>query len=219
MPRKIVLLLAGVGEEGDAALAAEAEHLRLSLTDVRAARALPGAAPAETEHGVTMVGWQAAVEATAADDDAAIAAVAGAARRLGTAVDAAASAVVLGTEHEIADRGGGPLTLYYALRRKPESTTAAFSARYLDVHSQFGLASHGWSSYHQLHADPVASERAAAAAGFGVADIDGLSQLSFADETGMIEMFAPTPEARAAIEDEQKFTDGGRNSGFVAREL
>ncbi|MCZ7526631.1 MAG: EthD domain-containing protein [Acidimicrobiia bacterium] len=229
--RKLQLLL--VPAEGqslnllEARLVAEGQALRSRL-DVpgrlhRRAIRLPDDPFATTAHGAEVVTGFAAMMELAVPDEAGaqplIDAVEGCAERLeglGARIDATASAALIGTEHVIVP-GEEPVALFYALRRLPTLDPEGFRDHWLHRHAELGRAVPGLRGYRQVHADPEASKAAAAAAGVGVHDFDGVAEAYYADVEDFLGIMAKPEVTADALEDEKRFIDHSRSTGMLTR--
>jgi hypothetical protein len=113
------------------------------------------------------------------------AALTGLAGRLGSAVDAEASALSVGTDRVIFERpiplDARPVKLYYALFRPSGMAKEQFSSLWHDEHAEYVRESKYQLTYHQLHGHDDATARATDAAGFGVTGVDGIAHEEFLD--------------------------------------
>jgi len=150
------------------------------------------------------------------DEDALLALAAGLAARFGPLVDAAASTALLGHEHVFIASARAPVRYQYLMRRRADFSHEAYLARYRDVHAQFGLRTPGILGYVQLHVDPAAAQRAAAASGFAVCDVDSVSELHLASLGEFLRAVSASPIGAEAVADEERFVDRARSSDFCS---
>jgi AhpD family alkylhydroperoxidase len=113
-------------------------------------------------------------------------AVRGVADRLGALIDAEQSAAVAGTE-EIFRPGVGPVGGLYAIRRNADQPVEHFHDFWRLEHTKLSMSIPGFR-YRQLHAAGYASRDAAASAGLGVSDVDGVVEYFFDDISYQVEM-------------------------------
>lgn len=149
-------------------------------------------------------------------EDALLARAAGLAARLGPLVDAAASTALLGHEHVFVASQRSPVRYQYLMRRRADFSHEAYLVRYREVHAQFGLRTPGILGYVQLHVDPAASRRAAAASGFGVCDVDSVSELHLASLGAFLRAVSASPIGAEAVADEERFVDRARSFDFCS---
>lgn len=103
----------------------------------------------------------------------------------------------------------------YCMRRLPDWSHADYIVRYAEGHSPIGLRTQGIAGYTQLHVDPEATAAAAAAAGFGVREVDSVAQLHLES----LEAFLAAGRANAelgAAEDEELFVDRAASLMWVS---
>jgi hypothetical protein len=172
-------------------------------------------------NGVRLGGFDVALSVTVSDEmgPALLDAVDGETDRLGDALDATRSAVAVGPDHSILD-GHGAVQLFYCMRRLPRVSHDEFSRYWLEQHSKVGVVTPGLASYHQLHADPESTARAAKLAGFGISDVDGVALEWFPDMAGFITAVgSPPSHASTAKSSESNFNDIDRATAIVGRVL
>ena len=223
---KIILLFrTPTGEPGDelaAALRDEAARVQALLPDGLTSRAGTGLAPADVREALAALGdggrsdfgaagyqgllWVAGPAGTMDELTEAVRDVGG---RLGDLIDTGLSAAVAGTE-EIFLAGDGPLAGMYAIRRRPGDSWEHFHDFWRLEHTKLSMYIPGFR-YRQLHAVAYASQRAAACAGVGVNDIDGVVEYFFDDISYQVEMtqLENFPQIYA---DEKNFIDHDRST-------
>lgn len=136
-------------------------------------------------------------------------AVKGVAETLGDLIDPEGSAAVAGTE-EIFLPGDGPFAGMYAIRRRPGDSYEHFHDFWRLEHTKLSMYIPGFR-YRQLHAVGYASQKAAATAGVGVGDVDGIVEYFFDDIEYQVQMtqLDNFPEIYA---DEKNFIDHDRST-------
>ncbi len=160
--------------------------------------------------------WQATLELRG-DEDALLALAANLATRFARLVDAAASTALLGHEHVLIASERAPVRYQYLMRRRADFSHEAYLARYREVHAQFGLRTPGILGYVQLHVDPAASKRAAEASGFGVCDVDSVSELHLSSLGEFLRAVSTSPIGAEAVADEERFVDRARSFDFCSQ--
>lgn len=216
---KLLLLLAGRGDAGDAltaAVVAEADRLRTQgATAACAMRQIP-----DDPFGLAVPGmrpFDASIDARFADATSAAGAVAGLAERLGDLVHVDLSGAFFGVDHEIIPCEPTPLRYQYLMRRKIGTTHDAYLDYYFHRHSRFGHRTPGIEGYVQFHIDAAESQRCAAAAGVGLWAADSVSELHAADLATMLAGFGVDPNlAVEAAEDEARFVDRANSVMFIS---
>jgi hypothetical protein len=131
-------------------------------------------------------------------------------------VDPAASAALLGTEHAIVP-GDGQVAIVFPLRRLATLTESGFKDYWLNTHADVGRAVPGLRGYRQFHADPELSKAAAARAGFGVSDFDGVAEGYYADRAEFTKVMSQPEVVQTALEDERRFIDHSRSPASLVR--
>jgi hypothetical protein len=143
--------------------------------------------------------------------------VGGLADRLGPAIDPARSAAVLGADHPIID-GDGALQIFVCLRRMPPLSHDAFCDYWRNDLVRHTTKTPGKCGYRQLHADPLLTARAAAAAGVAIDDVDGVALEFYPDVDGLYAAteWASQPDS-AMIRSETQMIDFARGGmvGYV----
>ena len=142
--------------------------------------------------------------------------IAAAVADLGTAIDRERSAVVVGKVHVLME-GTGDTQLFYGMRRLPEVSVEEFGRYWREQHAEVGKVTPGLAGYRQLHADGPATRAAAAAAGLGISDFDGVALEWFATVDDFVSAVGSRPshgvKAKAS---ESNFNDIARAVPTVA---
>lgn len=146
--------------------------------------------------------------------EAARAAVVEAVGALRETTDARRSGVVVGWPQAVIPGPLGALRYQYLMRRKPGLERSDYLDHYFHRHSAFAFHLNAIHAYTQVHSDPVASAELAALVGFGVDDIDSVTELSFDTVDGFFA--GVTPESSEAGEDELRFVDRDRSVSFCS---
>jgi hypothetical protein len=102
---------------------------------------------------------------------------------------------------------GAPQRYQYLMRRNASFDHAGYLKRYREVHSRFGVETPGILGYEQLHVDPEASRRVALAAGFGIWNVDSVSELYLESQEVFLSALAESGFGSEAIADEEVFVD------------
>ena len=145
-----------------------------------------------------------------------VALASGLGRRFGDAVHADLSSALVGTDHVIIE-GGRPLVRYqYLMRRREGFTHESYLRRYLEIHSQFGFKTPAIRGYVQCHLDLVASREAARAAGFGVCEVDSVSELHMDSLERFMAAIAGATIGADAMADEEVFVDRFHSQAFTS---
>ena len=155
----------------------------IATLDELLARGLP---PAHAP--VALTGFDAVLELRAPDEvdpHAIIDGLGGLVGRLGPAVDPARSAVVMGVDYLLLG-GGGPVQLFYCLRRAPKMNAAVFKDYWLHELTKHTSKTPSKTGYRQVHADPALSAAAAAATGLAIDDFDGVALEWYPDFDGLL---------------------------------
>ena len=223
---KIVLLLAtpdgSPSAELTAALRAEADRIQQSLRPGLSAVAGTGLGAAEVERALTALGsggrsdfgaagyqgllW---VAGPAGTMDELVEAVRGVGTNLAGHVDLDRSGAVAGTE-EIFLPGVGPMGGMYAIRRRPGDPIEHFHDFWRLEHTKMSMYIPRFR-YRQLHGVGYASRDAAASAGVGVSDIDGIVEYFFDDISYQVEM-TELENFGEIYADEKNFIDHDRST-------
>ena len=131
-------------------------------------------------------------------------------------VDPLECAAVVGRDYVFKDCPPQPIRFQYLMRRRADFTHEAYSKRYAEVHSVFGLRTRGNEGYIQFHADPQASHDVARSAGCGRWDFDSVAQLDLRSLTRFLVM-GPYNATLGGLEDETHFVDRAASSMFVSK--
>jgi hypothetical protein len=131
----------------------------------------------------------------------------GIAGRLGPLVERERSFAVAGTDVVILD-GGGPVQLFYCMRRSGDTSHDAFCEFWAQQHTKIATTTPGLTGYRQLHADLERSRAASAAAGVPYTEIDGVALEWFRSMEGFVSAVGgPAEFTTAAKASEQQFND------------
>jgi hypothetical protein len=163
--------------------------------------------------------WSAAIEIHGAVEGIANA-VRGMADRLGSAIDAAESSIVVGNDRLIFERpmapGVDPVKIYYALFPKSNVSRSQFEHHWYEIHAKVVDRDPYPLMYRQLHGDDIATPAANEAAGFGVTDIAGIAHESFVDRDDFAAaLIDPSLDGDRA--DLGLFSDVARNRAILAK--
>jgi hypothetical protein len=230
VPRnRLLLLLAAPGDVITAPLRNAVVHEakmalgRMSVADASyrvAARVPPsGASPAPAydqilerglANGVMLGGFSAVLEVScpASDGfDELVGCVDGIGTRMGSLIERDRSLAVVGTDVVILD-GGGPVQLFYCMRRSSDTTHEAFCEFWRQQHTKIATTTPGLTGYRQLHADLEHSRRAADAAGLPQSEINGVALEWFRAMEGFVSAVGgPAEFTTAAKASEEQFND------------
>lgn len=125
-------------------------------------------------------------------------------------------AAVIGHDYTFRACSPQPLRFQYLMRRRRDFTHEAYSKRYAEVHSEFGLKTRGNPGYVQCHIDPDASRELAKATGCGCWDFDSVAQLDLSSLTRFA-VLAPYNATNGGIQDEKLFIDRAASYMFVSK--
>lgn len=150
-----------------------------------------------------------------AGDRATIARAAEIAATIADSIDAARSVALIGTDVDFVPCEPQPIRFAYFMRRRHDFTHDQYLARYHDVHAQFGIDTPGIEGYTQFHVDLEASAAAAAAIGFGVCDIDSVSELHLTSLDTFFKALVAAGFGTEATEDEARFVDRANSWDYV----
>ena len=153
--------------------------------------------------------------AAAANDLVAIAADAG--RRFGDALHADLSTALVGTDHVFIAPGQAEVRYQYLMRRREGFTHESYLKRYREIHSQFGFRTPGIRGYVQCHLDPDLTRAAARAAGFGVCEVDSVSELHMDSLEGFMAAIEGSTIGAEAMADEEVFVDRAHSYAFSSQ--
>lgn len=136
---------------------------------------------------------------------------------LGPLIDPARSSLLAFRRHAVLP-GGGPVRLYFGLRRLARLTLDEFHDYWLNHHAELGRRLIPPHSYHQLHADPEATRHWAAGAGLPASTLDGVVEVHFPDVAALIAQLSRPEVAEEALADERNFIDHARSEFWAYRE-
>jgi hypothetical protein len=114
--------------------------------------------------------------------------------------------------------GQDSIRLVFALRRLKRLSATEFYDYWLNHHADYGRRLIPPYTYHQLHADPAATRRGAAAAGLLESDYDGLVEVHFPDLAAFAAQLSRPEVAEGALADERNFIDHERSVFWAYRE-
>jgi hypothetical protein len=150
------------------------------------------------------------------------AAIEGLSERLGTVADRARCALAVGDDHVIFERdipvGARPVTLYYALFRRPDVSAEKFSHHWKEIHSHLVIPTGYQLTYRQLHSDEHATREASEAAGFDVRDVAGVAHEQFIDQKTFMAATVD-PDLAEEVADVANFSDMDRSGGLLTRDV
>jgi hypothetical protein len=125
-------------------------------------------------------------------------------------------AIVVGHDYTFRRCTPQPLRFQYLMHRREDFTHDAYSKRYAEVHSEFGLKTRGTEGYVQCHMDPEASKELAEATGCGRYDFDSVAQLDL-KSLSRFALVAPYNATLGGIEDEKHFINRAASYMFVSK--
>jgi hypothetical protein len=173
-------------------------------------------------NGVMLGGFSAVLELSCPAPgglDGLAASVDGIAGRLGPMIDRERSRAVAGTDVVILD-GGGPLQLFYCMRRSDDTTHEAFCEFWAQQHTKIATTTPGLTGYRQLHADLECSRVASDAAGVPRDEINGVALEWFRAMEGFVSAVGgPAEFTTAAKASEEQFNDLGGATAIIATVL
>jgi hypothetical protein len=145
-----------------------------------------------------------------------VAVASAAGQRFGDAVHADLSTALVGTDHVFIEPGRPTVRYQYLMRRREGFTHDSYLRRYREIHSQFGFKTPAIRGYVQCHLDPAATREAARAAGFGVRDVDSVSELHMDSLERFMEAIAGSTIGAEAMADEEVFVDRAHSYAFCS---
>jgi hypothetical protein len=173
-------------------------------------------------NGVKLGGFSAVIEVSCPAPgglDELAGSVDGIGQRLGALIDRDRSSAVVGTDLVILD-GGGPVQLFYCMRRAPDTTHEAFCDFWAKQHTKIATTTPGLSGYRQLHASLPHSRLAAAAAGLPVSEINGVALEWFRAMDGFVSAVGgPAEFTEAAKASEEQFNNLGGATSIIGSVL
>jgi hypothetical protein len=105
--------------------------------------------------------------------------------RLESLIDRERSLAVVGTDLALID-GGGPVQLFYCMRRSSDTTHESFCEFWAQQHKKIAITTPALTGYRQLHASLNHSSVAAQSAGVPESEIDGVALEWFAAMDGFV---------------------------------
>lgn len=169
-------------------------------------------------NGVKLGGFSAVIEVScpaAGGIDELARCVDGIGERLSSLIDRDRSSAVVGTDLVILD-GGGPVQLFYCMRRSPDTTHEAFCDFWSKQHTKIATTTPGLTGYRQLHANLEQSRVAAEAAELPVSEINGVALEWFRAMDGFVSAVGgPAEFTTAAKASEEKFNNLGGATSIV----
>ena len=129
-------------------------------------------------------------------------------------IDESKSGAVIGWPQEVIPGPRCALRYLYLMRRKDGVSRDDYFDHYFHRHSEFAFHLKGIKAYTQVHVDIEASNELSAALGFGLRDVDSVTELTF---DSVNEFFAGVePRAAEASEDELLFVDREHSVSFCS---
>ena len=129
-------------------------------------------------------------------------------------IDDSASGVTVGWPQAVIPGPRCALRYLYLMRRKADVSREDYFDHYFHRHSEFAFHLNGIKAYTQVHVDIEASNELSAALGFGLRDVDSVTELTF---DSVNEFFAGVePRAAEASEDELLFVDREHSVSFCS---
>ncbi len=125
-------------------------------------------------------------------------------------------AIVAGHDYTFKACPPQPLRFQYLMHRRQDFTHDAYSKRYAEVHSEFGLKTRGNAGYVQCHVNPEASRALAQATGCGRWDFDSVAELDL-KSLSRFALLGPYNATLGGIQDEKLFIDREASYMFVSK--
>src|SRR5262245_44518120 len=141
----------------------------------------------------------------------------GLAARFGDVVHADLSTALLGRDRVFIASERAPVRYQYLMRRRDGFTHESYLRRYSEDHSRFGFATPGTAGYGQLQVDPEATRVAVRAAGFGVWEVDSVSELHMDSLDRFVAEIAHSSIGADATADEEVFVDRPNSHAFASQ--
>lgn len=138
--------------------------------------------------------------------------------RLESVANTGRSSAVAGYRHVILP-GGGPVRLFFGLRRLEHLSRAEFQHYWLYVHADFGRRLLPPFSYHQVHVESEQTKAAARAAGVAASPLDGIVEVHFPDVAASIAQLSRPDVSSEALADERNFIDHSRSLFWIYETL
>ena len=169
-------------------------------------------------NGVKLGGFSAVIEISCPSPgglDELARSVDGIGRRLGALIDLDRSSAVVGTDVVILD-GGGPVQLFYCMRRTADTTHEEFCDFWAKQHTRIATTTPGLSGYRQLHASLPHSRVAAEVAEVPASEINGVALEWFRAMEGFVSAVGgPAEFTEAAKASEEQFNNLGGATSIV----
>jgi hypothetical protein len=163
--------------------------------------------------------YEATLELRAAEPATLVDAARGLAARLTDVAHLDLSAALLGVDDPVVPaENPAPVRLQYLMRRRADLSHAQYLAHYREIHAEFGRRTPGIRSYTQFQIDPEASRSAAASLGFGISQVDSITELQLESADTFLSAISGWADGPKAIADERNFVDR-RNSPMFCSEL
>lgn len=132
-------------------------------------------------------------------------------------IDIANSSVLVFNRHAILP-GDDRIRLYFGLRRLQHLSLGQFQDYWLNHHAEIGRRLIPPYTYHQLHADPVASTDLAERTRLPASTLDGVVEVHFPDVDALSRQLSRPEVAEEALADERLFIDHDRSEFWAYRE-
>ncbi|MBJ18512.1 MAG: EthD domain-containing protein [bacterium] len=133
---------------------------------------------------------------------------------LGDCVHSDLSALVVAEENRVVP-AEPPGTRYMSLmRRKAGTGHDDYISYYRNEHARFGIECPGATGYHQNYVDLKRSREAAARGGFGIWDVDSVTEIFVPSARVFEDATSDDPIREEAAIDEARFIDRGTQAGF-----
>jgi hypothetical protein len=142
---------------------------------------------------------------------------AGLGKRLEDVAHSDRSTLLVGEDHVFVASERAPVRYQYLMRRKEGFSHDAYLKRYREIHSQFGLKTPGILGYVQFHVDLETSRRLAMRAGFGVWDVDSVSELHLESLESFLGEITRSTIGGEAVADEEIFVDRENSRDFCSK--
>ena len=139
----------------------------------------------------------------------------GVGQRLELLIDRERSLAVVGTDLALID-GGGPVQLFYCMRRSGDTTHESFCEFWAQQHKRIAVTTPALTGYRQLHASLGHSRTAAQAAGVPESEINGVALEWFAGMDGFVSAVGgPATFTNAAKASEVQFNNLDRVTAMI----
>ena len=137
--------------------------------------------------------------------------------RLGEGIHADLSGAVFVEENRVVPAPEDDLRYFALMRRMAGTSHDAYVDYYAKVHVEIGRRCPGKNGYHQNYVDGDVSRRAANACGFGMWDLDSVTELFFRSAAEFDRATSESSIREESAADEAHFVDGPTMAGFCAR--